>query len=50
MVGLIRDTCPALKRDQRIRPIKIILSEVSVYSSDQRERAREKTHTLSRIA
>jgi hypothetical protein len=36
MVGLIR---PLNESDQ----IKIILSEVSVYSSDQRERAREKT-------
>jgi len=28
MVGLIRDTCPAFKRDQRIRP-KIINFSVS---------------------
>jgi hypothetical protein len=26
MVGLIRDTCPAFKRDQRIRPKTIIIS------------------------
>ena len=42
MVGLIRDTCPAIKRVKRIRPKIIILSECSVGSSDQRERVREK--------
>jgi hypothetical protein len=26
MVGLVRDTCPAFKRDQRIRPKIIIFS------------------------
>jgi len=29
MVGLIRDTCPAFKRDQRIRPKTILFSAFS---------------------
>jgi hypothetical protein len=34
MVGLIRDTCPAFKRDQRIRPKINIISVFPVCSSD----------------
>jgi hypothetical protein len=41
MVGLIRDTCPAFKRDQRIRRKINVFSVFFVCSSDQREWARE---------
>ena len=41
MVGLIRDTCPAFKRDQRVRP-KIIISPCSLRAQATNGSGREK--------
>ncbi len=46
MVGLIRDTCPVFKRDQRIRPKKNLLCVLCVLERSGREIL---IHSLIRI-